>query len=56
MKYSSFKHNGSETKILPQALRCEVLGCYSRGGLPRLFPLLGFIIGPHSTTTAVTKP
>jgi hypothetical protein len=38
------------------ALRCEVLGCCSRGGLPSLFPLLGLTTGPHPLATAVTKP
>jgi hypothetical protein len=37
-------------------LRCEVLGCSSRGGLPSLFPLLGLATGPHPLATAVTKP
>jgi hypothetical protein len=38
------------------ALRCEVLGCCSLGGLPNLFPLLGLATGPHPLATAVTKP
>jgi hypothetical protein len=38
------------------ALRCEVLSCYSPGGLPCLLPILGLIIGPHPTATAITKP
>jgi hypothetical protein len=38
------------------ALRCEVLGCCSRGGLPSLLPILGLAIEPHPTAAAVTKP
>jgi hypothetical protein len=38
------------------ALRCEVLGCCSRGGLPSLFPIIGLITGPHPLTTVVTEP
>jgi hypothetical protein len=38
------------------ALRCEVLGCCSWGGLPSLFPLLGLTTGPHPLVTTVTKP
>jgi hypothetical protein len=38
------------------ALRCEVLGCYSQGGLPSLFPNIRLTTGPHPLTTAVTKP
>jgi hypothetical protein len=63
MKFSSFKHSGSETKILPlaiqgpaSALRCEVLGCSSRDGLPSLFPDLGLATGPHPLATTVIKP
>jgi hypothetical protein len=38
------------------ALRCEVLGCSSRGRLPSLFPNIGLTTGPHPLATAVTKP
>jgi hypothetical protein len=38
------------------AVRCEVLGYYSWGGLPSLFPIIGLTTGPHSLATAVTKP
>jgi hypothetical protein len=38
------------------ALRCEVLGCCSWGGLPSLFPIIGLTTGPHPLTTAITKP
>jgi hypothetical protein len=38
------------------ALRCKVLGCCSRGGLPSLLPNLGLTIGPHPTATIITKP
>jgi hypothetical protein len=37
------------------ALRCEVLGCCSRGGLPSLFSLLELVTGSHPLATAVTK-
>jgi hypothetical protein len=63
MKCSSFKHSGSEPKYYhstiqgsASALRCEVLGCCSRGGLPSLLPLLGLATGPHPLVTAVTEP
>jgi hypothetical protein len=36
------------------ALRCEVLGWCSRGGLPSLLPILGLAIGPHPTAIVVT--
>jgi hypothetical protein len=36
------------------ALRCEVLGYCSRGGLPCLLPNLGLTIGPHPLATVVT--
>jgi hypothetical protein len=65
MKFSSFKKNIAEAK--PKyyhstiqgpalALRCEVLGCCSRGGLSSLLSDLGFATGPHPLATAVTKP
>jgi hypothetical protein len=38
------------------AIRYEVLGCWSRGGLPCLLPILGLAIGPHPIATAVTIP
>jgi hypothetical protein len=38
------------------ALRSEVLGCCSRGGLPSLISILRRSIGPHPTAIAVTKP
>jgi hypothetical protein len=38
------------------ALRYEVLGYYSWGGLPCLLPNLGLAIGPNLAATAVTKP
>jgi hypothetical protein len=63
MKCSSFKHNGSESKYYhsmiqgpASALRCEVLGCCSRGGLPSLLSLLGLATGPHSLATTVIEP
>jgi hypothetical protein len=65
MKFSSFKNNIAEAKPKDyhsaiqgpaSALRCEVLGCCSRGGLPSLLPDLGFATGPHPLATAVTKP
>jgi hypothetical protein len=37
-------------------LRCDVLGCCSRGGLPCLLSNLGLTIGPHPTAIAVIKP
>jgi hypothetical protein len=40
---------------LASALRCEVLTCCLRDGLPSLFPLLGLATGPHPLVTAVTK-
>jgi hypothetical protein len=38
------------------ALRCEVLGCYSQGGLPSLLPILGLANGPHPIAIAITIP
>jgi hypothetical protein len=38
------------------ALRCEVLDCCSRGGLPSLFPNIGLTTGPHPLAKAITKP
>jgi hypothetical protein len=64
MKFSSFK-NIAEAKPkyyhsaiqgLASALRCEVLGCSSQGGLPSLFPNIGLATGPHPLATAVTIP
>jgi hypothetical protein len=65
MKFSSFKTNLTEAKpkyyhsVIQRpasALRCAVLGCCSRGGLPSLLPDLGFATRPHPLATAVTKP
>jgi hypothetical protein len=65
MKFSSLTKNIAEAKPKyyhsaiqgpASALRCEVLGCCSRGGLPSLFPELGLTTGPHSLATAVAKP
>jgi hypothetical protein len=63
MKFSSFKHSESETKILPLGDTRACIGSKMRspqllltGGLPSLFPLLGLTTGPHPLTTAVTKP
>jgi hypothetical protein len=36
-------------------LRCEVLGCCSRDGLPSLLLILRLVIGSHPNTTALTK-
>jgi hypothetical protein len=64
MKFSSFK-NIAEAKPKyyhsaihgpTSALRCEVLGCCSWGGLPSLFPNIGLTTGPHPLATSVTKP
>jgi hypothetical protein len=38
------------------AIRCDVLGCCSWGGLPSLLPNFGFAIGPHPADTTVTIP
>jgi hypothetical protein len=38
------------------ALRCEVLGCCSRVGLPSLLLIIEITTGPHPLATAVTKP
>jgi hypothetical protein len=38
------------------ALRCEVLGCCSQGGLPSLLPILGLTNGPHPIAIAITIP
>jgi hypothetical protein len=63
MKFSSFK-NIAEAKPKyyhsviqgpASALRCKVLGCCSRGGLPSLLPDIGLTTGPHPLATAVTK-
>jgi hypothetical protein len=63
MKCSSFKHSGSETKILPlgdtrvaSVLRCEVIGGYKRGELPSLLSIIGLTTGPHPLATVVIKP
>jgi hypothetical protein len=57
MKCSSFKKNIAEAKPKyyhsaiqgpASALRCEVLACYSRGGLPSLLPILELITYPSS--------
>jgi hypothetical protein len=65
MKFSSFKKNIAEAKPKyyhsviqgpASALRFEVLGCCSRGGLPSLFPNIGLVTGPHPLATVVTKP
>jgi hypothetical protein len=64
MKCSSFKniveakpkYYHSVIQGYTSALRCEVLGYCSRGGLPSLLPDLGLTTGPHSLATAVTKP
>jgi hypothetical protein len=37
------------------ALWCEVLGCFSRGGLPSLFLVLRLTTGPHPFAAAVVK-
>jgi hypothetical protein len=37
------------------ALRYEVLGCCSRGGLLSLLPNIRLTTGPHPLTTTVTK-
>jgi hypothetical protein len=39
---------------LASALRCEVLGCCSWGGLPSLLPILRLAIGPHPIVRAIT--
>jgi hypothetical protein len=36
------------------AIGCEVLNCYSQGGLPSLLPVLGLTTGPYPFATAVT--
>jgi hypothetical protein len=56
MKFSSFKHSGSETKILTLGDTRARIGCCSRGGLSSLFPDLGLVTGPHPLATVVTKP
>jgi hypothetical protein len=64
MKFSSFKNIAkakpkyyhSAIQGLASALRCEVLGCCSRGGLPSLLSDLEFATGPHPLATAVTEP
>jgi hypothetical protein len=64
MKFSSFKTNIAEAKLKyyhsaiqgpTSALRCEVLSCCSRDGLPSLLPDLGFATGPHPLAKTVTK-
>jgi hypothetical protein len=37
------------------ALRCEVLGYCTQGGLPSLLPILELVIGPYPIATTVTK-
>jgi hypothetical protein len=63
MKFSSFKHSGSETEILPLGDTRARIGPKMRsprlllmGGLPSLFPLLGLATGPHPLAIAITKP
>jgi hypothetical protein len=65
MKFSSFKINIAEAKPKyyhsalqgpASALRCEILGSCSQGGLPSLFSNIGLITGSHPLATAVTKP
>jgi hypothetical protein len=64
MKFLSFKHiveakpkyYHSMIQEPASALRCEVLGCCSRGGLPSPFPDLGLATGPQPLATAVIKP
>jgi hypothetical protein len=65
VKFSSLKINIAEAKPKyyhsaiqgpASALRCKVLGCCSRGGLPSLFPNIGLATEPHPLAIAVTKP
>jgi hypothetical protein len=63
MKFSSFKNIAEAKPKYYQSviqgpasiLRCEVLDCCSRGGLPSLFPDIGLTTGSHPLVTAVTK-
>jgi hypothetical protein len=48
------KHYHSVIQGPALALRCEVLGGYSRDELPSLLPILGLAIGPHPIATVVT--
>jgi hypothetical protein len=50
------KYYHSEIQEAALALRCEVLGCCSRGELLSLLPILRLAIGPHPIDTAVTIP
>jgi hypothetical protein len=62
MKFLSFKHNGSENKILTLDDTRARIGHTMRssrllltGRAPSFFPLIGLATGSHPLTTAVTK-
>jgi hypothetical protein len=50
------KYYHSVIQGLASALRCEVLDCCLRGGLPSLLSLLRLVTGSHPLSTVVTKP
>jgi hypothetical protein len=56
MKCLSFKHSGSETKILPLGdTRARIGPKMQSPQLPSLLPDFELAIGPHPIATAVTK-